>query len=49
MKKSMGLAIALLLIFGSVAGASAAETKVIKMTAEKYKFTPDRICGRQAG
>jgi cytochrome c oxidase subunit 2 len=43
MKKWMGLAIALLLIFGSVAGASAAETKVIKITAQKYEFTPETI------
>ena len=45
MKKWMGLAIALLLIFGSVAGASAAETKVIKITAQKYEFTPETING----
>ena len=43
MKKWMGFAITSLLIFGSVAVASAAETKVIKMTAEKYKFTPETI------
>jgi cytochrome c oxidase subunit 2 len=43
MKKSMGLTIVLLLIFGFAAGASAAETKIIKMTAEKYKFTPETI------
>lgn len=40
MKKWTGLVIALLLIFGSAAGASAAETKIIKMTAEKYDYTP---------
>jgi cytochrome c oxidase subunit 2 len=43
MKKWMGLAIMLFFIFGSVAGAPAAETKVIKMNAEKYKFTPETI------
>lgn len=43
MKKWMSLTIMLLLFFGSVAVASAAETKVIKMTAEKYKFTPETI------
>ncbi|MCB2168710.1 MAG: cupredoxin domain-containing protein [Deltaproteobacteria bacterium] len=43
MKKWIGLAIMLLLVFGSVAGVSAAETKVIKMTAEKYHFTPEMI------
>lgn len=33
----------LLLVFSSVAVASANETKVIKMTAEKYDFTPETI------
>jgi cytochrome c oxidase subunit 2 len=43
MKKWMGFAMTLLLIFGSAAAASAAETKTIKMTAEKYHFTPETI------
>ncbi len=43
MKKWIGLVSVLLLVFGYAAGASAAETKVIKMTAEKYHFTPETI------
>jgi len=43
MKKWIGLASALLVVFGYAAGASAAETKIIKMTAEKYHFTPETI------
>jgi len=39
----MGFTVMLLLVLGSAAGASAAETKVIKMTAEKYHFTPETI------
>ena len=39
----MGFAVMLLLVLGSATGASAAETKVIKMTAEKYHFTPETI------
>ena len=43
MKKWMGLTFVLLLVLGSVAGASAAETKVIKITAQKYEFSPETI------
>jgi cytochrome c oxidase subunit 2 len=43
MKKWIGLAIALFIVCGHAAGVSAAETKVIKMTAEKYHFTPETI------
>ena len=39
----LSIAVILLLIFGTAAGVSAAETKVIKMTAEKYHFTPETI------
>jgi cytochrome c oxidase subunit 2 len=44
-KETIGLSVAvmLLLVLGYAAGASAAETKVIKMTAEKYHFTPETI------
>ena len=43
MKKWMGLTIVLLLVFSFATAASAAETKVIKMTAQKYEFTPGTI------
>ena len=35
--------IILLLVLAPAAGASAAETKVIKMTAQKYEFMPETI------
>ena len=43
MKKWMSFAIMLVLIFGSVAAALAAETKVINITAQKYEITPETI------
>jgi len=43
MKKLIGFMTVVLLAFGFVTAASAAETKVIKMTAQKYEFTPDTI------
>ena len=43
MKKLIGCVTVVLLVFGFVTAASAAETKVIKMTAQKYEFTPDTI------
>ena len=39
----MGFTIILLLVSASAAGASAAGTKVIKMTAQKYEFIPETI------
>ena len=43
MKKWIGLAMTLFIVYGNVTAVSAAETKVIKMTAEKYHFTPETI------
>jgi cytochrome c oxidase subunit II len=43
MNKWIGLASVFLVVLGYAAGASAAETRVIKMTAEKYHFTPETI------
>ena len=39
----MWVTVMLLLVLGLSAGAAAAETKVIKMTAQKYEFTPETI------
>lgn len=43
MKKWIAISIVLLLAFSVANAASAAETKVIKLTAQKYEYTPETI------